>query len=117
MYESRREPVLKRLQFLRRLLIHTVSGAILVAASLAFGMWGYVEFESLSWLDAFLNASMLLGGMGPIHIPVTESGKLFAGVFALYAGLVFIVVAALLLAPIAHRVLHSFHLDGPSRDG
>jgi hypothetical protein len=116
MYESHRQPVLKPTQFLRRLLVHILSGAMLVAASLAFGTWGYVEFESLSWLDAFLNASMLLGGMGPIHIPVTEAGKLFAGIFALYAGLVFIVVAALLLAPIAHRVLHSFHLEGSGRD-
>lgn len=117
MYESRRQPVLKPTQFLRRLFVHIATGAILIAASLAFGMWGYVQFESLSWLDAFLNASMLLGGMGPIHIPVTEAGKLFAGIFALYAGLVFIVVAALLLAPVAHRVLHSFHLEGSKRDG
>lgn len=116
-YESRSQPLLKRAQFLRRLFIHTAAGAILIAASLAFGMWGYVHFESLSWLDAFLNASMLLGGMGPVDVPKTEGGKLFAGIFALYAGLVVIAVAALLLAPVAHRVLHRFHLERSSRDG
>ena len=117
MYESRRQSLLKRAQFLRRLLVHTAVVVIMVGASLAIGMWGYVRFESLSWLDAFLNTSMLLGGMGPIHVPVTEGGKLFCGIFALYAGVIFIAAAALLLAPVAHRLLHKFHLEGSSRDG
>ncbi len=116
MYESHRQPLLKRAQFLRRLLAHLGAGVMLIAASLAIGMWGYVHYESLSCLDAFLNASMLLGGMGPVHIPVTETGKLFAGIYALYAGLVFIAVAALLIAPLVHRVLHRFHWERSSRD-
>jgi hypothetical protein len=74
-------------------------------------MSGYRAFEHLSWLDAFLNAAMLLGGMGPVDLPVTEGGKLFAGIFALYAGLVFIVTAALLFTPLLHRVMHRFHWD------
>ncbi len=74
-------------------------------------MAGYVAFERLSWIDAFLNASMLLGGMGPVNAPQTVAGKLFAGLYALYAGLVFIVTAAVLFAPILHRVLHRFHWD------
>ena len=70
-----------------------------------------MRYEHLAALDAFLDTAMLLGGMGPVHIPVTDGGKLFAGFFALYAGLVFIATAALLLRPVAHRVLHRFHLD------
>lgn len=74
-------------------------------------MWGYSSFEKLSPIDAFLNAAMLLGGMGPVDSPATEGGKLFAGIYALYAGLVFILAAALILTPIAHRALHKFHCD------
>jgi hypothetical protein len=83
----------------------------LMAFSLLLGMGGYVYFESLSWTDAFLNAAMLLGGMGPVNAPMTEGGKLFAGWYALYAGLVFLIVAGVLGAPVVHRVLHRFHLD------
>lgn len=75
-------------------------------------MIGYVIFERLSWIDAFLNASMLLGGMGPVDPPQTTEGKLFAGLYALYAGLVFIVTAALVFTPILHRLMHHFHVSG-----
>ena len=85
---------------------------VVVAASLAIGMAGYAYFEGLAWRDAFLNAAMLLGGMGPVESPVTPSGKMFAGFFALYAGLVFLVGMAIVLAPIVHRVLHTFHWEG-----
>jgi hypothetical protein len=68
-------------------------------------------FERLAWRDAFLNAAMLLGGMGPVNDPETDGGKLFAGIYALYAGLVFIITAALLFTPILHRLLHKFHWD------
>jgi len=68
-------------------------------------------FEKLAWRDAFLNAAMLLGGMGPVNPPQTDGGKLFAGIYALYAGLVFIITAALLFTPILHRLLHKFHWD------
>ncbi len=83
----------------------------LLMLSLLAGMAGYVYFEQLHWLDAFLNAAMLLGGMGPVHLPLTAGGKLFAGFYALYAGLVFIVTAALLFTPLMHRLLHKFHWD------
>ncbi len=75
-------------------------------------MLGYVVFERLSWVDAFLNSAMLLGGMGPVNPPQTDPGKLFAGVYALYAGLVFIVTAALIVTPLLHRFMHRFHWDG-----
>lgn len=115
-YESRHQPLLQRAKFLRRLLLHSAVAIALVVLSIGIGMLGYWQFEHLSWLDAFLNTSMLLGGMGPIHFPQTEGGKLFAGFFALYAGLVFIASAALLLAPVVHRLMHHFHLTSSSRD-
>lgn len=111
MYESRRQPVLNRARFTRRVLAHTAIATGLLAFSLAIGMAGYMRFEDLTALDAFLDTSMLLGGMGPVHIPKTDAGKLFAGCFALYAGLVFIATAALVLGPVVHRVLHRFHWD------
>ena len=74
-------------------------------------MAGYMYFEDLSTVDAFLNASMLLGGMGPVTTPVHFGGKVFAGMYALYAGLVFIISAALVITPLAHRILHKFHWD------
>jgi hypothetical protein len=116
MYESRHQPLLHREGFLRRVLGHATAVALLLLASLAIGIAGQMCFERLSWTDAFLETCMLLGGMGPIHAPQTEAGKLFAGLFALYAGLVFIVTAALLLGPVAHRLLHRFHLEGTRRD-
>lgn len=85
--------------------------AALLAASLAAGMMGYRAFEGMSWIDAFVNAAMLLGGMGPVNPPQSHAGKLFAGLYALYAGLVFIVTAALLFTPVLHRLLHHFHWD------
>ncbi|MCC6171217.1 MAG: hypothetical protein IT481_04215 [Gammaproteobacteria bacterium] len=111
MYEHRSHRPLPRIYFLQRLLRRGGIVAALVALSLALGMAGYVRFERLSWLDAFLNSAMLLGGMGPIHLPRTPAGKLFAGLYALYAGLVFLIAAGLLLAPVMHRVLHRFHWD------
>ena len=111
MYESRRQPLIARADFLRRLLRHAAFALLLIIGSLAIGMAGYMIFEDLSAIDAFLDAAMLLGGMGPVHVPRTEAGKVFAGCYALYAGLVFIATAALVLGPVVHRVLHRFHLD------
>jgi len=109
MYESKTQAPLPRASFAKRLLIHVSLALGLLVVSLGVGMLGYSYFERLSLLDAFLNAAMLLGGMGPVNPPVTRSDKLFAGLYALYAGLVFIVTAALVFTPIVHRVLHKFH--------
>ncbi|HXZ59083.1 MAG TPA: hypothetical protein VEG26_02800 [Steroidobacteraceae bacterium] len=115
MYESRRTPPLSRPRFVRRLLRHFALAALLLAASLALGMAGYGYYEHLAWRDAFLNAAMLLGGMGPVNNPVTPAGKLFAGCYALYAGLIFIITATIILAPVFHRMLHLFHCDERDR--
>ena len=109
MYESRQQAPIARATFVQRLLRHLFAALGLLLASLAIGMLGYVILERLSWIDAFLNAAMLLGGMGPVNPPQTNAGKLFAGLYALYAGLVFIVSAALILTPMVHRLLHRFH--------
>ena len=93
------------------MLHHVVFVFALLAVSMAIGMWGYEHFESLAWRDAFLNSSMLLGGMGPVDPLKTPAGKLFAGFFALYAGVVFLFSAGLLIAPVAHRILHKFHWE------
>jgi len=111
MYEAKSEPPLIRKFFARRMCQHALIAVGLVAFSLAIGMAGYSGFEHLTPLDSFLNTAMLLGGMGPVNPPVTSEGKLFAGFFALYAGLVFIVTAALLFTPLLHRVMHRFHWD------
>lgn len=88
-----------------------VAAFSVVLASLFAGMVGYHLTENMPWMDAFLNASMILSGMGPVGTLTTEGGKLFAGIYALYSGLVLILTSGLLLAPLLHRLLHSFHLD------
>ena len=112
MFEHKAQPLLSRTQFFQRLVQSSGIAVALVVGSLFIGMIGYHLLERLSWIDAFLNAAMLLGGMGPVNAPVTEGGKLFAGFYALYCGLVVILVAGVLLAPVAHRFLHRFHLQG-----
>jgi hypothetical protein len=98
-------------RFLRHLGRQALWALLLVAVSLLGGMAGFHHWGQLAWLDAFLNASMLLGGMGPIGDLGPPAGKLFAGIYALYAGLVFLIVAGLLVGPVFHRVLHRFHLE------
>lgn len=111
MYESKKQPPLPHASFIRRLLQHLAVALALLLLSLLVGMAGYAHFEHLAWVDAFVNSAMLLGGMGPVNMPVTTGGKLFAGCYALYAGLVFIITAALMFTPVMHRLLHKFHWE------
>lgn len=111
MYERKTDALLPRREFLGRLLHSFGAGLVLILLSLLAGMGGYRVFEQLSWVDAFLNAAMLLGGMGPITPPVTVAGKLFAGFYALYCGLVVVLAAGIVFAPLVHRFLHRFHLE------
>jgi hypothetical protein len=117
MYERRGTRPVPLRRFLGRLAAHFGVAIAVVLASLAAGMAGYAYFERLSGLDAFLNAAMLLGGMGPVESPATPGGKLFAGLYALYSGLVFLVVVGIVLAPMVHRLLHEFHWDGGQEQG
>ena len=109
-WERLHEPLLPRRAFVRRLAGNGAAGLTFVLASLALGMSGFHGFEHMSWLDAFVNASMLLSGMGPLAAPQTVDGKLFAGCYALFSGLAVLLVAGLLFAPVVHRFLHRIHL-------
>lgn len=109
MYESKSQQPLSRADFARRWLAHAGLAVGLLVLSLALGMAGYMALEHLPFIDAFLNAAMLLGGMGPVDAPHSTAGKAFAGLYALYAGLVFIATALLLVTPLLHRLLHRFH--------
>lgn len=112
MYERKTHPPLSRIRFIKRVLLHTAAAALaLLLLSLLAGMAGYAYFEHLNWLDAFLNSAMLMGGMGPVDPPKTDGGKLFAGLYAPYAGLVFLIGAGVIFTPLIHRMLHKFHWD------
>jgi len=111
MFEKRHEPLAPREVFRRRLLTSGSLGLALIAGSLVVGIAGYMFFEHLDAIDAFLNASMILSGMGPLHNPATTGGKLFAGIYALYSGFAVLGIAAVIIAPAVHRVFHRFHLE------
>lgn len=111
MYESRSAPLLSRRRFVQRMVGHLFWAGALVAVSLVLGTVGYHWLGGMAWVDAFMNAAMLLGGMGQVGEVATSSGKIFAAIYALYAGLVLIGVMTIVLAPLLHRVLHSLHLE------
>lgn len=110
MYEHRKQPLASRGKFLRRLALNGAIGAGILLVSLGIGMLGYHYLEGLSWLDSLLNASMILGGMGPVDRLQTPAGKIFASFYALYSGVVLLASVGVLAAPIFHRFLHHFHL-------
>ena len=111
MYEHRSEPLLPRTLFLRRLLRHGLIGAVVIAFSLAIGIVGYRLSAGFSWIDSLLNASMILGGMGPVNPLTTAAAKLFASFYALFAGIAFLATVGILVAPVAHRLLHRLHME------
>ncbi len=109
--ERKHEKLLSARLFVWRVLSYAGVAALMVVVALGIGVAGYHWMAGFSWVDAFLNASMLLGGMGPVGALDTTAGKLFASFYALGSGLVFIVAVGTVLAPIVHRALHRFHLD------
>ena len=111
MFEHRLAPLLPMPAFRARLLKMAALGFSLIAASLAAGMLGYHYLAGQTWPDAFLNAAMILSGMGPVGDLRSTSAKLFAGFYALYSGLALILIAGIILSPIVHRLLHKFHLE------
>ena len=115
MFEPRKKPLLPRRAFYLRVARSFALAFGIVLVSLGIGMAGYHRFEGLSWLDAFLNAAMILSGMGPVAPIQTAAGKLFAGCYALFSGLTLITTLAVIVAPLFHRFLHKFHLDADSR--
>ena len=107
---------LLRQKFVSHLRANVQVALVLLAASLLIGMCGYHWLAPMSWIDAFLNAAMLLGGMGPVDDLTNDSAKLFAGAYALYCGVVFIATAGLIITPVGAHVLHRFHLDEERRE-
>ncbi len=111
MFEHRAQPLLSPREFLVRQLIYLLVALGIVVVSLVLGMAGYHYLESLSWIDSLVNAAMLLGGMGPVNELHTSAGKLFASFYALYSGIIFLVVVGVIFAPLYHRFMHRFHLE------
>ncbi len=111
MYEHHSEPLLPRSRFVRRLVSHGFAAGGLITGALGLGVLGYHFLDGLPWLDALLNAAMILGGMGPIDPLHSVAAKLFASFYSLFSGIVFLVIAGLLVAPVAHRFLHHLHLE------
>ncbi len=111
MYEHRSQPLLPRFLFVLRMFRHGLLALVLLFVSLCMGVAGYHWTENMPWIDAFLNASMILGGMGPVNELHTAAGKIFASCYALFSGAIFLVTAAVMIAPIVHRFLHRLHLD------
>ena len=111
MFEHRSEPLLSGHRFFWRVVGFLALSAVAIGFALGVGVLGYHYFAGLAWIDALLNASMILGGMGPVDPIATHEGKLFASVYALFSGLIFIGAASLALAPFVHRVMHTIHLE------
>ena len=111
MYEHRKQPLLSAAKFTRRVIRHFSLALIVLAAGLGIGVLGYHCLGGLNWIDALVNASMILGGMGPVDPLHSSVAKIFASCYALFSGLVFIGIASLVVAPFAHHILHRFNLD------
>src|SRR5256714_12382528 len=112
MYEHRSRPLLSRAKFARRVGRHLLLALFLITFALGLGVLGYHLIGGLSWIDSLLNASMILGGMGPVDPLHSNAAKLFASFYALFSGLAFVGIASLMIAPFAHRLLHRFHIEG-----
>ena len=115
-YESSGHKVISRGRFARRMALAVGLWFVLTLVGLAIGMAGYAYFEGMSFADAYVNAAMILSGMGPVSELKTSAGKIFAGSYAILSGLIIILAASFILAPIFHRVLHRFHVESGKKD-
>lgn len=115
MFEKRQEPLLPKHVFARRLVSFLLFSLLVMSFALCLGVLGYHHFGKLDWIDALLNASMILSGMGPVDPLPDDAAKLFASMYALFSGVVFISTAGIILAPLFHRVLHRFHIEDESK--
>jgi hypothetical protein len=116
MFEHRSEPLASQSEFASRMLRYSFFTAAIILFSLGIGILGYHYLESLSWIDSLLNASMILGGMGPVNALQTNAGKIFASFYALYSGIVLLASVGILATPVFHRILHRFHLELEGED-
>jgi hypothetical protein len=108
--------LLPRKEFYHRVAHHAALGVMVLIGSLGIGMVGYHSFEKMSWVDAFVNAAMILSGMGPVATLQTDGGKIFAGCYAIYSGITLIGILGIIFAPVVHRFLHKFHLEDKELD-
>lgn len=108
MYESKHRPLIPIHSFLQRVIWHLLIGWAIIFISLLVGMWGYHHFEKMDWINAYENAAMILSGMGPVDPVITKGGKIFAGTYALFSGIIFLIVIAIFIAPLFHRFFHKF---------
>jgi hypothetical protein len=115
MFEKKRESLVPTHVFAVRLLNFLLFSLLVMSFALCLGVLGYHHFGKLDWIDALLNASMILGGMGPVDPLPDDAAKLFASIYALFSGVVFISTAGILLAPLFHRVLHRFHIEDETK--
>jgi hypothetical protein len=116
MFEHHTKPLLPRKLYYQRLARNAGLGALVIAGSLGLGMLGYHVFEKMAWIDAFVNAAMILSGMGPVATLQSDGGKIFAGCYALFSGIALITIMGIIFAPVVHRFLHKFHLEDEARD-
>ncbi len=110
-YEKKHQPLLRREEFVLRIVKSLFVTVLIVFTGLGCGVWGYMATEGMDFLDALLNASMILGGMGPVSELYTNGGKVFASFYALFSGLLFITITGIIASPIIHRLLHAFHAE------
>src|SRR5512142_3227517 len=115
-FESHTQPLATPAEFVRRMVRYSLVTAGIILFSLGIGILGYHYLESLSWIDALLNASMILGGMGPVNPLQTDAGKIFASFYALYSGIILLASVGILITPVFHRFLHRFHLELEDKD-
>ena len=111
MYEPRSAPLLPRPHFYARMRRHGLLAAATLVVCVGIGMTGYHVFEGQAWVDAYANAALILSGMGPLDPIKTTAGRIFAGTYALFSGVVFLTTVGFFLMPIVHRALHKFHLE------
>ena len=111
MFEHHSQPLATQAEFAQRMLRYGLVTAGIILSSLVMGMLGYHYLESLSWIDSLLNASMILGGMGPVNTLQTSAGKIFASLYALYSGIILLASVGILVTPAFHRFMHRFHLE------
>ncbi len=115
-FEHHTQPLATQAEFMRRMVRYGLVTAGIILFSLGIGILGYHYLESLSWVDALLNASMILGGMGPVNPLQTTAGKIFASFYALYSGIILLASVGILITPVFHRFLHRFHLELEDKD-
>lgn len=113
---NQNDPVVKKHRFLRRMILNLTIGFGIIVLSLLIGMEGYHHFEKMNWIDSYANAAMILSGMGPMGNLNTDAGKIFAGTYALFSGIVFLALIAIIFAPIFHHFFYTVHLEQTKKE-